>query len=78
MEHPDSNVVVFMYISEASMETSEEFLVYDEESLMGDVGGMVGMLMGVSILAIYETVYIFVRKIMLKTMRVTGSLSQKV
>ncbi len=67
-----SNLIVFMYISEATMEISEEFLVYDEESLLGDMGGMVGMLMGVSILTMYEAVYNFVKHIARKLPILTG------
>ncbi len=32
----------------------EEFLVYDLSSLSGDVGGMVGMLLGASALAVFD------------------------
>ncbi len=68
----NANVAIFVYISEATMEISEEFLVYDEESLLGDVGGMVGVLMGVSILAIYETVFNFVSNMAGKVVKTAG------
>ena len=35
-----------------------EFLVYDGWSLAGDVGGMVGMLLGTSCLAFYDQVVV--------------------
>ncbi len=38
-----------------------EFLAYDGWSLAGDVGGMVGMLLGMSILALYDTSRQFVK-----------------
>ncbi len=38
-----------------------EFLAYDSWSLAGDVGGMVGMLLGMSILALYDKFYHLVR-----------------
>ena len=34
-----------------------EFLAYDLGSLVGDLGGMVGMLLGASILALYDLAY---------------------
>ncbi len=38
----------------------EEYLIYDVESLVGDAGGVIGMLLGASLLGLYDGLsYIF-------------------
>ncbi len=49
---------------------TEEFLVYDLPGFAGDVGGVVGILLGTSVLALYDHVHQLVRY--LRGSRVSG------
>ncbi len=43
-----------LYIPLSKLTVREEFLVYDLAGLAGDMGGMVGMLLGASVLGLYD------------------------
>ncbi len=50
---------------------SSEYLSYDWEAAAGDFGGMLGMLLGASCLALYDSIAIHIAKLrkLLKTQR---------
>ena len=39
----------------------EEYLIYDLKSLAGDVGGVIGILLGASVLTLYDAVQKFLK-----------------
>ena len=43
------------FVVDSVRSVSTEFLVYDAGSLAGDVGGMLGMLLGASFLTLYDS-----------------------
>ncbi len=53
---PDGNpwVQLTLVAPRPAMTHREEFLVYDSGSMAGDVGGLLGILTGASILAMYD------------------------
>ncbi len=58
---PPSVFVVFK-AQQPVMTYHSEFRVYDFNNLAGDIGGMVGMLLGMSILAGYDSLMAFLAK----------------
>ncbi len=52
-----------------------EYLLYDLGSLAGDVGGMVGMLLGASALAFYDTACKFAKRVLRSRVKSDGGSS---
>ena len=55
-EDHQASVYLHFYIPNPGFEVKREYLIYDLGSLAGDVGGMGGILLGISIGAIYDRI----------------------
>ena len=51
-------------ITERSYEEREQYIIYDTSSFIADVGGYMGLMLGVSLMSIYENAETFFRKML--------------
>ena len=53
-------------ITERSYEEREQYVIYDTNSFVADVGGYMGLLLGCSLMSLYNDVEALVKKLILK------------
>ena len=55
-QHSTTNVCFQFYTKVDRVEVKEDYVIYDANSLIADVGGYLGLLLGYSALSIYQAV----------------------
>ena len=51
-------------ITERSYEEREQYIIYDTSSFIADIGGYMGLMLGVSLMSIYENAETLFRKML--------------
>ena len=57
------DLILGLEMNDASFEEKKQFLVYDFNSIIADVGGFMGLLLGFSMLSIYSELEKLVRRL---------------
>ncbi len=60
----DSVVELYFHTPKATFTVEKEYLVYDAAAFAGDVGGMGGILLGISVVAVYQEAAELVRALL--------------
>ena len=62
----DSYLRLEVIITERSYEEREQYVIYDTNSFIADVGGYMGLLLGCSLMSLYNDVEALIKKFFLK------------
>ena len=57
-----ADMVLRLYVPEAFLTAKEDYYLYDGYELIADAGGLMGMLLGISLLAVYDAAVKICRK----------------
>ena len=60
-------MILEVIITERSYEEREQYIIYDTSSFIADVGGYMGLMLGVSIMSIYNNAETLLKKLLRKT-----------
>ena len=60
-------MILEVVITERSYEEREQYIIYDTSSFIADVGGYMGLMLGVSIMSIYNNAETLLKKLLRKT-----------
>jgi len=58
----DEDMIIRIYFGNPSMTVKKEFWAYDRGNLLADTGGLLGMLLGVSLLSGFEFLFDMIKK----------------
>ena len=63
----EQELILEVVITERSYEEREQYIIYDTSSFIADVGGYMGLMLGVSIMSIYNNAETLLKKLLRKT-----------